>query len=516
MLIHKSRSHKIYLYILLSITLDTTFASQPESVLDEVEKKTSSERNTRVTESAMLMFDYEVVPLSGNNSIDFLGIHYLHQLNNWLYLGLGVQAPLVHGNYGGFMAFDGTVHAQRSIYKNLFINAGAAFGGGAGGSSADQARELSGTGQYTKGYLGFGYKFQTFSIGLNYADLRFKNSQINHSQLNLFIQKPFSFSIGSYANSGHKVGHDRTFFDKGENILILESNNILQVDPKAAHKGDIYALSLQLSHFLTDNQYLFLGFDVGYKGLPTYNQALGGVGYKVSASPRVNIYNQIAIGSGGYSPEDIDTGPGLLVYPKISIEYLLSNNLGLSLSTGYLVSPKGTSKNFTVGAALNYHLSGKKNKLRSKGKGFRVSFFPQTEFNVEVGNKKHDRIDLLSSQIDYLLNDHWYLATQASIAYTEFLGFPGYGEILAGLGIQNKYYSKNRFQTMFQLLAGANVHGILLKPSIGVNYSFNDKLALFGQIGKTMSVNSHDLYPEDKKFSAYSIGLGLTYRFSLP
>jgi len=149
-------------------------------------------------------------------------------------------------------------------------------------------------------------------------------------------------------------------------------------------------------------------------------------------------------------------------------------------------------------------------------RGFRFNIFHQTQYNVNVGNRKRNNIKLLSAQFDYLINDNWYIPTQASVAYNDYLGLPGYGEILAGLGIQNKFSSTSRFQNFFQVLIGTNVHGALLKPSIGINYSLSDNLALYGQFAKTISLDGINLYPDRFRFSSYSIGLGLTYRFSLP
>jgi hypothetical protein len=494
-----------------------------EPALDGVNNKTTVERNALKTVKGLIMLDYEVIPVPGNKSLDLLGVHYLHQLNSWLYLGIGLHAPLVYGNYGGFMAFDATIHVQRKIFGDSFINAGASFGGGGGGSSVKQSQELSGNGGYIKSYIGLGYGFRNLSAGVNYTNFRFLHSQINHSQLNFFIQRPVSYSIGSYAYSGNKAESDFSFSESGGKILTLELNNIFQVKPKGSNKGAINSVSLQYSHFLTKNHYLFFGLDIGYKGLPLYNQALGGMGYKFSISPRVNFYSQIGVGSGGYSPAEIDTGTGLLVYPKFSVEYLLYNNLGLSLTSGYLVAPKGSSKNFTLGAAMNYHLSAEEHNLHGSSttakdlvfRGFRFNLFLQTQFNVRVGNNKHPNINMLSVQIDYILNDHWYLSTQGSVAYNAFLGFPGYGEILTGLGIQNKFSKTNSFQGFFQILLGSNVNNILLKPSIGFNYSLSDHLAFYSQFSKTISLNKFTQHPYDLRLSSYSVGLGLTYRFSL-
>ena len=515
------------LLILISVFAESTFASQQtltasEPVLDEIKNETTLEPSPLSKAKGLIMLDYEVIPIPGNK-IDLLGLHYLHQLNNWLYLGVGVHAPLVQGNYGGFMAFDTTIHAQRKIYGDLFVDAGASFGGGGGGSTVNQSRQLSGTGGFIKSYAGVGYEFNGFSAGLNYNNFRFKNSLINHSQVSLFVQKPVSYMIGSYANSNNTIGADWDSEEPGENILTLGLNNIFQIKPQGLSRKTINALSLQFSHFLTENHYLFFAADIGYSGIPLYNQVLGGAGYKFSVSPYVNIYSQVGVGSGGYAPAEIDTGPGVLVYPKLSLEYMLNSELGLSLSGGYLFAPRGSSKNFTLGAAINYHTFSKESHPDSFSsvdnrdfRRIRFNLSQQTEFDVQVGNNRHGNINILSIQLDYVLDDLWYIPVQANVAFNEFLGYPGYGQMLAGLGIQTQFSTTKRFQGFMQILAGADVHGMVLKPSFGLNYSLSDHLALYGQLGKTISLDKMNLYPKSLRLSSYSAGLGFTYRFSLP
>lgn len=520
--------NKIYLLVLLLVSAETAFASQqaptvPEAAPDGADNQTALERDSLSTAKGRIMLDYEVIPVAGNESLDLLGAHYLHQLNPWLYLGIGLHAPLVYGNYGGTMAFDVTLHAQRRILGNSFVDAGASFGGGGGGSTIAQSVKLTGTGKYIKSYIGLGYDFRSFSAGINYTHFRFSDSLIDHSQLDFFFQKPVSYFVGSYAYAGRHTGSDGSLPDVQETILTAEFNNIFQLKPKGAITNTINSLSLQFSHFLNRNYYLFFGIDVGYQGLPLYNQAVGGIGYRYSMSPRINFYGQLGVGSGGYDPAEIDTGPGLLLYPKLSGEYLLNKTLGVSLSAGYLVAPKATSKNVTLGAAMNYHLSSTNEGNRPgtsaandrRFRGFRFNVFEQTEFNVRIGSSAHHNINLLSVQWDSVLSDHWYMPVQASIATNDFIGYPGYGELLAGLGVQNKFATTNRFQNFFQVLIGTNLNNMVLKTSLGVNYSLTDKLALYGQVGRTLSLNEWTLYPYDIRLNSDSVGLGLTYRFSL-
>ncbi|HXH64732.1 MAG TPA: hypothetical protein VNH42_04385, partial [Mariprofundaceae bacterium] len=141
--------------ILLSIPAGTAFASQASQMVSEPARDgendhATSERQTLRKAKGLIMLDYEVIPVPGNPSLDLLGAHYLHQLNPWLYLGLGLHGPLVYGKYGGFMIVDATIHAQHRLFDHAFIDAGASVGGGGGGSSIEQSKLLSGTGGFVK------------------------------------------------------------------------------------------------------------------------------------------------------------------------------------------------------------------------------------------------------------------------------------------------------------------------------------------------------------------------------
>ena len=472
---------------------------------------------------AIFMLDYEVIPVPGNASIDLMGFHVLNKMNDWLYLGVGGYAPLFRGEYGGFMAFDVTAHVQRKLFGNVFANAGVSLGGGGGGKSEEQSKVLSGTGGFVKSYVGLGYDFKDFSLGANIAKMKFTKSAIDHSQLNLFVQVPFSYDIGPYSGSGQtlfradKVDSRGSLEDASENIMSLGLDNYKQIDPEGSNKETINLADLQFSHFMTKNSYWYINVAVGYRGLPLYNAILGGVGYRLRVSPNINLYGQLAVGSGGYAPDTIDTGPGLLVHPKVSAEYMFDKNFGLSLSAGYLAAPKGSSKNYTVGAALNYHLHAGEGGYGANGagaksflRGYRVNLFQQTEFNLKFKGIERSNVNLLTLQVDNIVNDHFYVPVQVGVAYNDYLGYPGYGELLAGVGVQNKYTEGNRFQFFGQLLVGTNVHGPVLKTGVGMNVGLSDRLALYGVAGQTLGP------AKDKKFRSDYLGLGLSYRFSVP
>jgi hypothetical protein len=121
----------------------------------------------------------------------------------------------------------------------------------------------------------------------------------------------------------------------------------------------------------------------------------------------------------------------------------------------------------------------------------------------------------LTVQIDNTRRDDTYIPVQGSIAYGSYLGYPGYGELLAGIGVQSKYSADTPFQTFAQMLIGTNIHGIIVKPAVGANWGLSDRLAIYGQAGGTISLDKLGLYPKQYRFRSTSLGLGLSYRFSL-
>jgi predicted porin len=83
--------------------------------------------------------------------------------------------------------------------------------------------------------------------------------------------------------------------------------------------------------------------------------------------------------------------------------------------------------------------------------------------------------------------------------------------LLAGVGLQSRYDKDNPFQFFGQLLGGTNAHGPIVKAGIGMNYGLSDRLAIYASAGKTVATSSNKT-----NFRSDNVGLGLTYRFSMP
>ena len=463
---------------------------------------------------AMLIFDYQSIRLPEREEIDLIGYHILTPLNEWAYFGLGGYAPFLKGEFGGFMAFGVLAHAQTKITDNIFVAGGLSFGGGGGGRSIAESVELSGTGGYVRGYLGLGYDFGNFSIGANISHMEFSNSTINNTQLNFFLQKPFSYQTAAYGNSGGNFSSvPRSSLGGFGSMLSFGLDNYAQINPVGSYKGVINAADLQYSNFMSKNAYWYYALGVGYKGLPIYNQVVAGLGTRVALFERIQLYGQLGLGSGGYAPELIDTGSGLLLYPKVSAEYLINETLGVSLTSGFTLALDGTSKNLTFGATLNRHFGragsqeGSENTSQAgRYQGYRFSLSHETVLNLSFNNVSLADLNMLTIQGEKIVADNFYIPLRAAISYQSYRGLPGYGEISSGLGIQNSYTKGDLFQFFGEVQAGANVQGTIVRTAIGLNYALGEDLALRASVGQTFG---------NEGFIATNIGLGLTRRFSL-
>jgi hypothetical protein len=461
----------------------------------------------------LLLFDYQNIQLPNSEEIDLIGYHFLHPINDWAYFGLGGYAPVLKGEFGGFMAFGILAHAQAKITDNIIVTGGLSFGGGGGGRSAAHSIELSGTGGYLRRYLGLGYDFGNFSAGANISHMQFFSSAINNTQLNFFVQKPFTYATGAYGNSGdHFSSVPRSSRSGFGYMMSFGLDNYAQVDPVGSYKGVINAADVQYSNFTSENNYWYFAPGVGYKGLPIYNQIIVGLGTRVALSNRVHLYGQLGVGSGGYGPEIIDTGSGLLVYPKLSAEYLLNDTIGISLTSGYMFAPDGTSKNLTFGAALNYHAGtantqeDTSNPSQGRYRGYRFSLSNETVLNLSFRNVSLADLNMLTIQTDKIITNNFYIPLRVAISYQAYMGFPGYGEISTGIGVQSNYTTGDPFQFFGELQVGANVQGAIVRSTIGLDYALSEDWALRASVGKTFG---------NQGFSATNIGLGLTRRFSL-
>lgn len=480
------------------------------------------EEPSRLTANrSLLMLDYQVVRVAGDEPIDLVGFHVMNEVADGLYLGAGLFAPHFKGVYGGFTAYDITLHGQRKLSPKWTLQAGLALGGGAGGRSVENAKSLSGTGAFYKAYAGLGYDFGPATLGLNVSRMSFQRSTISGTQANAYVQVPFQYLYGPLASHGQRLSateNREAAAASSERMLTVGLETYSQIDPEGSYKGNWRNVDLQFSQYFARDTYWFASLGVGYRGMPLYNQVMGGVGQRLRVSPRVTLYGQLALGSGGYAPERINTDSGFLVYPRLSAELALTRDLGLSLSAGYLAAPEGTSKNRSVGIALTRHLRTGESLAATAGpsstarfQGYRVGLFHQTQPSVSFAGIDRGRLGLVGIQAEALLSERWYIPVQASIAHTTYLGYPGNGELLGGIGVQTLAARGDRLQGFAALMAGTNVHGLAVKADVGLRYHLNTRIGLRAMVGHIEARSAGR-----NRYTADSLSLGFDYLFSLP
>ncbi|MBT9456581.1 MAG: hypothetical protein IV097_08165 [Burkholderiaceae bacterium] len=477
----------------------------------------TSEPSSLRANDALLTLEYQTIKVPGDRPIDLMGFHLYHKVFDGVYLGAGFYAPLFKGEYGGFVAADLGAHVRRRLAGPVWGIAGLSAGGGGGGRSVEHSKLLSGSGGFAKGYLGLGYDFGNFTLGATASRLKFRKSIIDGTQANLFLEIPYTYLTGPFSGHGRPLppaDDHRAGQEMGESMLTLSLDNYRQLDPRGSNKNTVRVADLQYAHFFAPDTYWFAALGMGVHGMPLYNQLLGGLGRRLRLTPEITLYGQLGLGSGGYSPEQIDTSSGLLVYPKLVAEYALTRDLGLALSLGHMAAPKGSSRNQTYGLSLTHHLrSGQTADAAGPPsyRGLRFSVFQQTGYHLRYRDIDRAPLQMVGLQLDLPVGPRWYLPLQASGAYTAYLGYPGYAEILGGIGMQTLAVPGERLQAYGQLMAGANVHGKAVKASAGLRYILSQRIALNLSVGRIEARSA-----SGGRFTADSLAVGLDYRFSIP
>ena len=480
--------------------------------------------NDQHNQHGLITMDYQLIPLGNYGHIDLMGLHYLHQIYSFAYVGPGLHFPLFYGNYGGFMTLDLTLHLHHQITHLFFINGSLSLGGGGGGSSVDQSRLLSGNqGHFYKQTIGVGIQFPSMLLAFNMSHFKFTQSLIDHTQFNIAIHKPISFSTRVPQNITPL--NDPPDDMPPDIALGFDLMSMNQNEPTGTFDGNIHAIALQFSHYpALSNNYVYFEGDVGIYGLPAYNQALIGLGHRYSLTKQMDIKGQFGIGSGGYSPTEIDTGPGVFIYPKVVLDYFIQPQLSLSLSSGMLIPIQGAARLATFGIGLNLH----RNAFSRSGiqritpyyRLYEISIFNQHYANVtfqdSTGSIDHDDLSLLSLSLNYYMNRKWYIPIQLAMATRDVMSYPGYGEGLIGLGFQSSI-DNHLLRPFAQVLIGANPFGLVIKPELGLRIPIQDSVSIYIQAGQLSPLNaldeSNNLF-SNLSLDATSFGIGITSQFS--
>ncbi len=449
-------------------------------------------------------------------NMDFTGVHYNLKPNKWSYVGVGIYGA-VGGVRGGFFTLGINAGIQHKITDKLFIDTGFHFGGGGGAAAPD------GGGAFILPHFNLGYNFKHFSTSVGYSYVNFfDGGTINSSQFNVAIQVPLSFNTTSFKERENSFSFaalkNSSWNTPANKISLLVHLNNLSVTKGSYKDKTIRLAGFELNSYLNKNFFFFVKADGAYHGIRAgYMDVLLGGGYHLSMNKnRTNILTKFGVGAGGGG--GVDTKGGFLIYPDISIEQKLFDNIYASINKGYLMSPDSHFKASTLGFGLKYYIdkdgvSGDDKYKVGKFKGLETIIKQDLYLSAARDNDGGytQNMHQISLQINFFFNKYIYGAGQTSFA--NFGDAGAYAEGIVGLGIQSNTFFNNTTSIFAQLLGGAaggggisTGQGLIIKPSMGLNYKLTDKLNVQGGLGYVKARGG--------KLSSTYLNFGVSYNFS--
>lgn len=501
---------KKYLFLLAFISLHFSYAQEIP------EKK---------TQKSFLATDFLSVDMPTNDlgvdedHMGLMGLHYNLDFNGF-YTGLGFYG-VVRGKRGGFFTLGVNAGYQADLTNKLFLDTGIHFGGGGGAGAPD------GGGAFILPHLNLGYKFRKMSLTAGYSYINFfDGGNIVGHQLNVGLQFPLDIDLTSIDNAEKEfeiADFTSTKWNKEAKRMsfMLHLNNLSVKGSSRDTNGNslsgstIRLAGFELNSYFDNNWFLFAKFDGAYDGIPAgYMNIFVGGGYHFSFNQnRTNILAKFGVGAGGGG--GVDSQGGVLIYPDISLEQHIANNIYVSVNKGFLRSPNSFFETSTFGVGLKYYanINGTLNTdvSTAKFKGVEVIVKQDVYHNAERTVNTTENLYQIALQLNYHLNKNIYVAGQT--AFANFGNAGAYAEGIVGIGFQTNYFFNDRVNLFAQGLIGgagggdiSTGEGLIIKPSAGMNYKVNSRFALRGALGYVKARGG--------SLSSPMVNFGVSYRFA--
>ncbi|MGB0880336.1 MAG: hypothetical protein ACPGTO_07190 [Polaribacter sp.] len=459
---------------------------------------------------------------STDPNMGFTGIHYNLFLNDWSYAGLGIYGA-VSGNKGGFFTLGVNAGIKKYFGNRFFIDTGVHFGGGGGAGATE------GGGAFILPHTNLGYNFKSFSItsGWSYINF-FDEGNIESHQINIGLEIPLDYQYANYSSQEKVVNLEylkKSAWNKNtsRNSLMLHLNNLsIEGDSQDTegnkYNGETIGLAgFELTSYINKNWFTFLKVDGAYNGIKAgYMDVFLGGGYHLSMNKNnTNILAKFGVGAGGGG--GVDTQGGFLIYPDLSLEQRIFDDVYLSINKGFLMSPDSYFYTSSYGFGIKYYIdkngitSEEKTFTEGKFKGFEVVVKQDLYVDAERGTNPIENLHQISLQLNLDINKNLYVAGQTSFA--NFGNAGAYAEGIVGLGVKSIPVF-NKTTTFFaQILGGAagggdisTGEGLILKPSLGVSYRLNNSLSLRSAVGYVKARGG--------ELSSPFLNLGITYNLA--
>lgn len=430
------------------------------------------------------------------------GLHYNLSFGDF-YTGLGIYGSLT-GQRGGFFTLGLNAGFKTPLSDLLFMDTGLHFGGGGGAGAPD------GGGAFILPHADLGFQFRPFSLTLGYSYINFiDNGQIESHQLHFGMQIPLNFDYATFDHLDKKYTSadlKNTSWDKPSRrfsfMLHLNNLNVSENSTiaKVSSSGDttIRLVGLEIDAYLDKNWFVFFKADGAYSGIPAgYMDIFLGGGYHFSFNNNTtNLLTKFGMGAGGGG--GVDSQGGFMIYPDLSLEQRLFDDMYISINTGFMLTPDSHFSSSTYGLGLKYYanFNGIETKTKSRSakfKGFEAILKQEVYLDAQRTSNPTEDLHQISFQLNYFLNKTFYLAGQTSFA--NFGNAGAYAEGIAGLGLQSPALFGNTLQVFGQVLAGGagggNIstgQGFILKPAAGINLKLSPTLSLRSSVGYTKAL----------------------------
>lgn len=465
---------------------------------------------------------YELAPTLG-----FVGLTYNIPLNDWLYTGAGFHTAIT-GDQGGLFTLGVTLGVNTPIYKNLYFDANVHFGGGGG------FRSLVNGGGMIYPNAGLQYKKNGYSFGVQYGYVNFFTGIQKNDNISFFVEIPSTLRISSYKDAQKTFTLNDDSIDEFWKKPAVKSVQQITFDyffPIGMSRADITTnppykplnetlsiIGFEYQRYVTSNAFIYAHVDTMYSGLVSgFMDLFFGVGKNFIETKNVNFFAKMGIGAAGgrIYPEG-----GLTMYPSAGFDVHLTDKLGLSAHGGYHRAIGGTFEAYTAGLSLKYYglTGGLKDPFTDesastiKTHGVGVGVQNQTYFKMAKDDNSTIDLEMISLKLFYDVNKRFYLVGETSFAYEGKSG--GYAHGIFGLGIRSNPFLKNKISTFIELMGGvaggAGVdtgEGILVRPTVGVNYHLNESLSLNAAVGQTITPYGN--------VNSTNFNAGFTYNLSI-
>ncbi len=453
--------------------------------------------------------------------MSMLGMHYHLPFSKHFYGGVGMYGA-IFGDQSGFFTIGATLGYKTPLLNNFSLDANFHFGGGGSNS------QLVNTGLLINPNIGIQYNFNKYSIGVQYSHVDFPTGIIKSNTWSIYLEIPSILKTVNNKYAHQEFSLKNLDKDSFWNTSATKSVQQVRFDflfPIGDSKKDnnqkldetLYMLGFEYQKFLSKNTFAYIHTDAIYKGLTAgYMDLFFGVGHNWVNNSTLNLFTKIGIGAAGGR---VAQEGGLTAYPSAGFDYKISKNIALSGHLGYFRFLDGTLEAYTTGLGIKYinYTGGSKdldnNKFNSaKTRTIQLALENQWYWNMNRRDGSIVDLDQLAIRIIFNSNKNIYFIGETSFAYGG-ADAGGYAHGIIGFGYNTNNFFNNKFSSFLELGAGVagggkidTEGGIVLRPTVGLNYHFNDELNLKASYGQLFSASGSVNSP--------NVNLGLVYQLS--